>query len=105
MLDIDMPIFLNRPPAQSDFLMAAYPNLDQFLSAPVDDVRRVAPATLILTNGGTRRRAVVAGVSPADDEYARWTRQANDYVSCPDISSMVYSMSSQRFWQSRTTMR
>jgi hypothetical protein len=30
---------------------------------------------LIYTTGGTRRSAVLAGISPQSDEYARWTRE------------------------------
>jgi len=51
------------------------PSLAAFLDAPVDQVAKVAPETLIYTTGGTRRSAVLAGISPESDEYARWTRE------------------------------
>src|SRR6476661_4633923 len=51
------------------------PSLTAFLDAPVDQVARVAPATAIFAPGGTRRSAVLAGISPQSDEYARWTRE------------------------------
>src|SRR5687768_2329609 len=56
------------------------PSLAEFLAAPLDDVRKVAPATMILGAGGTRRRAVLAGFSTESEEYARWTRQ--QMMSC-----------------------
>ena len=34
------------------------PTLEEFLDAPLADVAKVAPATLIYGAGGTRRRAV-----------------------------------------------
>ncbi len=62
---------------------SAYPSLEEFLAAPIERVRQIAPATLILTNGGTRRRAALAGISPTSVEYARWTRQ--QMVNCFDL--------------------
>jgi hypothetical protein len=53
---------------------AIRPTLEQFLEMPADQVAKVAPETLIYTTGGTRRSAVLAGISPESDEYARWTR-------------------------------
>lgn len=50
-------------------------SLAAFLDAPADHVARVAPATVIFAPGGTRRSAVLAGISPQSDAYARWTRQ------------------------------
>lgn len=52
-----------------------HPSLEQFLAAPLGDVAKVMPATLVYTPGGTRRSAVLAGISPQSDEYARWTRE------------------------------
>jgi hypothetical protein len=46
-------------------------------------VRTIAPATLILTNNGTRRRAALAGISAASREYAVWTRQ--QMLACLDL--------------------
>lgn len=51
------------------------PSLAEFLATPLEEVRKVAPATMILGAGGTRRRAVLSGVSSEGEEYARWTRQ------------------------------
>ena len=59
------------------------PTLDEFLHAPLDEVRRVAPATMILGTGGTRRRAVLEGISPHSDTYTQWTRQ--QMVQCIDL--------------------
>lgn len=54
---------------------AQLPSLAAFLDAPAEQVARVAPATVIYAPGGTRRNAVLAGISPQSDEYARWTRE------------------------------
>ena len=51
------------------------PSLAAFLDAPAEQVARVAPATVIFAPGGTRRSAVLAGISPQSDQYARWTRE------------------------------
>ena len=51
------------------------PSRANFLDAPTDLVACVAPATVIFAPGGTRRSAVLAGISPQSDEYARWTRE------------------------------
>ncbi len=56
--------------------MTTQPTLEQFLSAPIEEVRQVSPPTVILGAGGTRRRAVLADVSPNSDEYVRWTRMS-----------------------------
>jgi hypothetical protein len=37
--------------------------LAEFLAAPIDEVRKVAPKTMILGAGGTRRKAVLSGFS------------------------------------------
>ena len=59
------------------------PSLAAFLDAPADCVARVAPATVIFAPGGTRRSAVLAGISPQSDEYARWTRER--MVKCSEL--------------------
>ena len=59
------------------------PSLEHFLAAPLEEVRRVAPATMILGTGGTRRRAVLAGISPHSHEYADFTRQ--EMLRCFDL--------------------
>jgi hypothetical protein len=51
------------------------PSLAEFLAAPAGDVAKVMPETIVYTPGGTRRSAVLAGISPESDEYARWTRE------------------------------
>jgi hypothetical protein len=59
------------------------PSLEAFLDAPADHVARVAPATVIFAPGGTRRSAVLAGISPQSDEYAHWTRER--MVKCSEL--------------------
>jgi hypothetical protein len=51
------------------------PSLEQFLGAPDAEVSAVAPATVVLAVGGTRRAAVLAGFAPDDDGYTRWSHQ------------------------------
>lgn len=48
-------------------------SLPEFLTLPIDTVRSISPSTMILTTGGTRRSAVMHGVSSRGSEYARWT--------------------------------
>lgn len=50
------------------------PALAQFLAAPLEEIRRVAPATMILGTGGTRRRAVLTGFAPDSERYAEIAR-------------------------------
>ncbi len=59
----------------------AKPTLEEFLAMP--SVAHVAPQTLILGAGGTRRRAVMAGLSPHSDEYPRWTRR--EMIACHQL--------------------
>ncbi len=56
--------------------MMTQPFLEEFLAAPIEEVRLVAPETVILGAGGTRRRAVLADVSPNSDDYVRLTRMS-----------------------------
>ncbi|MCP3060108.1 hypothetical protein LXT21_15095 [Myxococcus sp. K38C18041901] len=49
------------------------PTLEAFLAAPVEQVRAVAPATLVWMVEGTRRSAALAGVDLRTEAYARWT--------------------------------
>lgn len=49
------------------------PNLEEFLTASIEEVAQVAPATMIYATGGTRRAAALAGI-PSGDEYAHWSR-------------------------------
>ncbi len=53
----------------------ALPSLEQFLAAPLEEVRRVAPAALLWTVEGTRRSAALAGIDPRSEEYPRWSLQ------------------------------
>ncbi|MCC6453387.1 MAG: hypothetical protein IT328_00440 [Caldilineaceae bacterium] len=53
----------------------AQPSLAEFLAAPLEEVRKVAPVTMILGTGGTRRRAVLAGLSTQGEDYAQCTRE------------------------------
>lgn len=51
------------------------PTLAEFLAAPLSEVRKVAPKSMILGAGGTRRRAILQGLSTQGDDYADWTRR------------------------------
>src|SRR5262249_25453978 len=67
--------------------MTLIPTLDEFLAAPIEAVRTVAPETVILGVGGTRRRAILAGLSTTSDEYAQWTRE--QMLACLSYCSVV----------------
>src|SRR5512145_1041567 len=47
----------------------SWPALEEFLIAPVEQIRLVAPETAIFAPGGTRRQAVLNGVSPESEEF------------------------------------
>lgn len=47
-------------------------SLEEFLAAPVSLVRSVTPATVLYAVGGTRRQAVLAGLTPDGEEYPRY---------------------------------
>lgn len=49
------------------------PNLEEFLTASIEAVSQVMPATMIYATGGTRRATALAGFSLKDD-YLTWTR-------------------------------
>jgi len=51
------------------------PGLEEFLAAPVEEVAKVAPLTMIYSASGTRRHAAFAGIATQGDDYARWTRE------------------------------
>lgn len=55
--------------------MNATPSREAFLHAPIDQVAAVAPATVVLSLGGTRRGAALAGLDPRGDTYPEWMRQ------------------------------
>lgn len=63
--------------------MAEVPDFDTFLTWSREKVARLAPETIIFAAGGTRRSAVLAGISPSVDEYMHWTRQ--QMVACFDL--------------------
>ena len=46
---------------------------EEFLEWPLVKVRPLAPETVIYAASGTRRSAVLAGISLEDDTYAQWT--------------------------------
>jgi hypothetical protein len=50
------------------------PSLAEFLAAPVEEVVKVAPATVVYGVGGTRRHAVFEGIEPWSDKYVSWAR-------------------------------
>jgi hypothetical protein len=54
--------------------MADVPSLEAFLTAPIDEVARIAPRSLIFAVGGSRRAAALAGVDPLGDGYASYSR-------------------------------
>jgi hypothetical protein len=59
------------------------PSFDEFLALPDAALHPLTPPTVVLGAGGTRRRAVLAGISPNSQEYARWTRQ--EMMACLDL--------------------
>lgn len=59
------------------------PTLEAFLSAPLDQVRALMPATVIYTPGGTRRAAALQGIDPHSDEYVSWSRER--MLACVDL--------------------
>ncbi len=50
---------------------ASYPSLEEFLAAPAAEVSNAAPATMIYSNGGSRRAAALAGIAIKD--YPGWS--------------------------------
>jgi hypothetical protein len=69
------------------------PTVEHFLQAPIEEVARVAPATIILSLGGTRRGAILAGVTPHSDSYAVWIRETMfaclDLLFCHGVQHIV----------------
>lgn len=51
--------------------MSPTPDRAAFLMGPIEQVAAVAPATVLYTQGGTRRRAVLDGVAAHSEEYVR----------------------------------
>lgn len=60
-----------------------YPVLSDFLKLPRDEIRKFAPQSLIMSNGGSRRRAVIKGIDPNSDDYMELSRQ--EMISCFDL--------------------
>ncbi|REG33146.1 hypothetical protein ATI61_104436 [Archangium gephyra] len=52
---------------------AELPSLERFLTAPLEEVRQVVPATLVWVVEGTRRSAALAGIDVRTEDYARWS--------------------------------
>jgi hypothetical protein len=50
------------------------PSLAEFLGAPLAEIAKVAPATMVYGVGGTRRQAAFAGIEPWSDRYVQWAR-------------------------------
>lgn len=48
-------------------------SLEPFLAAPIEQVRRMAPATLMWVVEGTRRSAALAGIDVSSEDYAHWS--------------------------------
>jgi hypothetical protein len=59
------------------------PSLEEFLQAPAEQVAAVAPITMFLAPGGTRREAALAGISPQSEEYPSWSRER--MVACVEL--------------------
>jgi hypothetical protein len=57
-----------------------YPALDEFLTASVSQVAKVAPASIVFAPGGTRRAAVLAGLPAQGDDYAH--SQRTEMLNC-----------------------
>jgi hypothetical protein len=50
------------------------PSLAEFLAAPLAEIAKVAPATMVYGVGGTRRQAAFAGIEPWSTQFAHWAR-------------------------------
>ena len=51
------------------------PDVEEFLTVPLESLADIAPATMVYTQGGTRRAAALAGMLPESDAYIQFTRQ------------------------------
>lgn len=51
------------------------PSQEEFFAQPIEDISKIAPDTMVLSIGGTRRSAALAGISIQDEEFAHWSRQ------------------------------
>lgn len=61
----------------------SYPSLEEFLAAPIEEIAKVAPSTLVFSAGGTRRNAALAGISPISDDYAH--QSMKKVLTCFDM--------------------
>ncbi|MCA9875138.1 MAG: hypothetical protein KC441_15820 [Anaerolineales bacterium] len=59
------------------------PDREAFLTSPIEELGAVAPATVVYTQGGTRRAAALAGMAPESDAYIQFTRQ--NMVRCVEM--------------------
>jgi hypothetical protein len=62
---------------------ALVPSLAEFLAWPAERVAAVAPQTMFVAPGGTRREAVLAGVASDCEEYPRFSRARMN--ECMDV--------------------
>ena len=53
---------------------SSQPSISEFLALSDREIAQYAPETVVLGAGGTRRRAVLAGIDPTSEEYPAWTR-------------------------------
>ena len=44
------------------------------MAAPIEDVAKVMPSSIVYTPGGTRRKAAFEGMHPWNQDYLSWTR-------------------------------
>ncbi|QRN94406.1 hypothetical protein JRI60_35475 [Archangium violaceum] len=49
------------------------PTLAEFLAAPAEQIAAVAPKSMVVAPGGTRRAAAMAGIDTNSDTYVRWS--------------------------------
>lgn len=54
-------------------MVVKIPTFNEFLVAPSEEFVNLAPETMIFAAGGTRRRAVLAGIDPTSNEYPCWS--------------------------------
>jgi hypothetical protein len=54
--------------------MQNIPSLDQFLNAPLEEIKQIAPKTAIICVGGTRRSAALEGIEAHSAEFFDWSR-------------------------------
>jgi hypothetical protein len=59
------------------------PDFETFLTAPIEDVRKVAPTTMIYAPAGTRRDAALAGIPARGDAFADWTQKR--FFACLEL--------------------